>query len=187
MNRLVALVRRAVGLITPSPARRARRRRETSRFWMPSVRPQAPDVLRNLRAIGPDLDYYVEQNGMVLLLEHQELKERIAVGRRRLERGHNDVDAHLMAAGFAVLAFLPPHAIDSGEIYRKARRILSITPEEAEAMHTEAALVADGTRHQEHVHAHQLDRLHAEYRSDHAILFRHRKSFGTPRQVFQGS
>lgn len=135
------------------------------------------DTLRALRAIGPALEYFVEPTGTVLLLEWQPGKARERRGRSMLERGIRTIDAQLMAENFSLLAALPRTAIDTGLLLARAQRILSMSADDIRTAHEKQVARADGTEAEEKASAIAIDRMRAEGHSDHAIIFRHRKSF----------
>lgn len=168
-------------LLAPRADGLAHRSRVRSRLDLPCVR-DVRDTLRRLRLFRDELDLYVMPGtGRVLLLEYQPGKERIAVGQRLLTRGLRSKrpmwDAQFMAQGFALLADMSPRAIDTGELFNHAEVVLSRTPKQVDIDHEAAVAVADGSVDQMMRAAAYSDRMKAEYKSDHHILFRHRKTF----------
>lgn len=146
-------------------------------MWYPSVVPQVPDVLRRLRQLRGDLEYYVEQDGWILLLAWDPTKPRVREAHKMLELKLNTFDNLIMADGFSILAMLPPSAVWSGELLQVAQNIIdNATPKKVEQVHHERFLEADGTMADIRGEAHMRDALESDFRSDHRILFRGRHS-----------
>jgi hypothetical protein len=162
--------------------RRPLRRRAAprSRLTIPSVVPQLPDVLRQLRALRSDLDYYVEHDGWVLLLAHDPAKPRVHEARKMLALGLDTFDNRIMADGFSILQMLEPHATWSGELVRAAQSIVDqATPRAVEAAHRARVAAVDGTVSERRGEAHLRDALTGDSTSDHKIFFRGKRSFST--------
>ena len=159
---------------------RARRRRTAprSRLTIPSVVPQVPDIFRRLRALRDDLEYYVEQDGVVLLLAWDPTAPRVLEARKMMLRGDDTFDTRIMLDGFSILAMCDPHAVWSGELLRCAQNIVDkATPKLVEATHAARVLEADGTMNDLRGIAHLRDAYSSDSRSDHRILFRGKRSF----------
>lgn len=148
-----------------------------TRVHQPSVVPCVPDLLRQLRELRDDLDYYVEPDGWVLLLAWDPTKPRVHEARHLLLLGIDTLDTRLMVDGFSILDQLPPHAVWSGLLVARARQIMQATPKLVEAAHEVRLRESDGRNADERGEAHFRDRLTSELRSDHRILFRGKKSF----------
>lgn len=134
--------------------------------------------MRRLRELRRDLEYYVEQDGWVLLLAHDDDKARVHEGRKMLLRGDDTFDNRLLVDGFSILAMLPPSSVWSGELLQVAQHIIDqATPKKVDAVHHARVLEADGTMKDLRGEAHLRDALTSEFRSDHRILFRGRRSF----------
>lgn len=147
-----------------------------SRVVIPTPYLHDETVLRALRALHRDLDYYPTPAGRVLLLQYQPGKPRIEVGRRILQRGlrsgRSNHDAHLLAQGFALFDDMSYSSLYDGSLVARAHRILNVTEAEVEAAHAAALAEADGSAAEARYAALVRDKLESEYRSDHRILFR---------------
>lgn len=145
---------------------------------VPSVGSQVPDVLRRLRALRGDLEYYVEPDGWILLLAWDPTAARVPEAHKMLALGLDTFDNRIMADGFSILAMCEPHAVWSGELLRCAQNIIDkATPKKVDAVHTARVLEADGTMHALRGEAHLRDALTSESRSDHRIFFRGKRSY----------
>lgn len=154
-----------------------------TRVSVPSVRPQSPELLRRLREYGAGFDYFVNRDGSVLLLDYQPGKPRQIDGRFKLYRGSRAVDDLLQADGFSLLDHLGPHAIDNGELLRRAEQIAHATPKAVEAEHDRLLRASDGTDGEIRAERHMRDRVESEAKSDYRILMKHRVSFSRVRSV----
>lgn len=159
---------------------RRRRTAPRSRLSIPSVVPQIPDVLRRLRWLRDDLDYYTEQDGWILLLAWDPTKERVREARKMLGLGLDTFDNRIMLEGFSILAMLEPHAVWSGRLLECAQNIIDkATYRKVEAAHDTRMREADGTMNDLRGEAHMRDALTSDSKSDHRILFRGAKSFSS--------
>lgn len=150
---------------------------------MPSVVAQHPDILRRLRELHSEFDYYVEQDGTVLLLWRDQFAERVQAGRTQLELAKKNpelflttLDAHLLAAGYSIAWEGPNHALWSGLLFLRARQFLQRTYKQAMDIHREELREADGTAADERAMAVMRDRIYSESKSDFAILFKGRRT-----------
>lgn len=148
-----------------------------SRVDLPTFHRTDTDVLRQLRDIRWALDYFVTNQGRVLLLEYQPGKPRIADGWKRIAWGIDNDDSRLMAQGFALLDDLPGRALSNGLLVLRAKQLLHVGESDVRFHRKRLLAEADGTAADARGEAHFRDALHSDYRSDHAILLRHRKSF----------
>lgn len=145
--------------------------------FLPTFHAAHESVLIRLHEMHPDLDYYAPPGGRVMLLQHQPGKPRIETGRRTLKKGSRakrfNPDPLLNLHGWALLADLPYRSLYDGSFLARAHRVINATPDDVKA--AEAAALID--QESEAFAAAVRDRLGGEGRSDHAILFRKRKSF----------
>ena len=147
-----------------------------TRVHQPSVVPCVPDLLRQLRELRDDLDYYVEPDGWVLLLAWDPTKPRVHEARHLLTLGIDTLDTRLMVDGFSILDQLPPHAVWSGLLVRRARQIMQATPKLVDAHHEVRLRESDGRAADERGEAHLRDALQGDARSDHRFFFRGKRS-----------
>ena len=161
------------------PRERCAPRGPRTRVPLPSVRTVHPDVLAGIQRYCAEFDYYVQRNGRILLLHYQPNRERMWRGRELLAWGINTVDALLMAAGFSLMDELEPSAIDTGRLERRAQQCAFAMrrPDLVELEHQRLRAETDGTASEKRTEKRWQDRIDAEMKSDHAIFFRHRKSF----------
>lgn len=154
-----------------------------SRVPVPSVVPQHPEILGRLRAMHSQFDYYVEQDGTVLLLWQDQFAERVQAGRTQLllAKAHPELfldtlDARLLEAGFSIAWEGPNHALWSGLLFIRAAEFLRRTRKQAQDRHREELREADGTAADERAVEIMRDRIYSESKSDFAILFKGRRT-----------
>lgn len=139
--------------------------------------------MRRLRDLHLSFDYYVEPDGTVLLLWHDQFAARVEAGRTQLllakkfpELKLDTLEARLMEAGYSIAWEGPNHALWSGLLFVRAEEFLRRTLKQAEQLHQDGLREADGRAHEDRSMAIMRDRIYSESKSDFAILFKGRVS-----------
>lgn len=170
---------------------RARRHsRIRSRVPVPSVVDAHPDLMRPLRDLHSEFDYYVQDvvadGGTVLLLWRDAFAPRIEEGRNQLILGKkfpelklDTLEARLMEAGYSIVWEGPAAGLWDGRLVLRAREFLRRTLKDAVQLHATQLREADGTMKEVRQHEYMMDAVHADYRSDHKIFFRGKRSFSS--------
>lgn len=152
------------------------RSRLRSRVALPAAREAHPDVLRQLRALHPGLDYYVN-HGEVLLLIQRPDTARIAEGRKMIEAGVVTVDTLLMADGWALLASLDERAVEDGRLVATAQRLIDRTERAVREERARRLAESDGTAAEARAEAYWRDRVELQRNELVSFVFRGRRSF----------
>ena len=149
-----------------------------------------PDLMGPLRDLHSEFDYYVEDTvhdgGSVLLLWRDHFAPRIEEGRKQLmlakkfpELKLDTLDARLLEAGYSIAWQGPAAGLWDGRLILRAREFLRRTMKDAQRDHKAQLLEADGTMKEIRQHEYMMDAVHADYRSDHKIFFRGKRSFSS--------
>ena len=167
-----------------------------TRVVLPVAHDLPAGLLPALRLVDPMLDAYVLRDGNLWILQQQPNRGRIQAGREILTLERTDqledylglnVEAHLMAQGFALIGHLAPHEFSIDRAVESAQRTLGRSEADMEYERLRIKLASDPAKKHEQRRLWFRERLAAEGRGLWAWAYRGRRGVHVNRNLNTGS